>query len=256
VFAGHTRHWRHLLHRLAVVADCEQDQGGFAYLGLLFLVVLIGLGLASVATVWHTAVRRENEQELLFVGEQFRSAIKSYYESTPGSAKEYPRSLDDLVLDPRFPNARRHLRHVFVDPMTGKPEWGLVTRGDRIIGVHSLAEGPPLRVAGFRDGEAGFGAAKALADWKFVYNAASAAAAQPASVSGFEPVPTQPAETVPLQPLTDPAAGADDSRHEGNECTELRRTDMLRCLDLQGDERNSCEKDSTKRYVACLRERR
>jgi type II secretory pathway pseudopilin PulG len=222
---------------------------------MLLLVALMGLGLASVATVWHTTVQRENERELLFVGEQFRGAIKSYYESTPGAVKQYPRTLDDLLLDPRFPDARRYLRRVFVDPMTGKPEWGLVMRGERIIGVHSLSEARPLRVSGFQDDEAGFGAAQAFTDWKFVYNGAPAAASQPAPAPGFEPVPTQLAERLALQPSADPAAGA-EVRVEADECTELRRTDMLRCLDLQGNERNACEKDSTRRYVACLRERR
>src|SRR4249919_429740 len=84
-------------------------EAGFTYLGVLFVVVAFGLGLASVALVWRTAVQREREAELLFVGKQYRQAIASYYAS---GQREFPARLEDLLLDPRFPDVKRHLRRL------------------------------------------------------------------------------------------------------------------------------------------------
>ncbi len=52
---------------------------GYAYLALLFAVVLIGAGLGGAAQVWHTAMQRERERQLLWVGHQYRRAIRLYY---------------------------------------------------------------------------------------------------------------------------------------------------------------------------------
>ena len=71
-------------------------------------------------------------------------AIRSYALSSPGGQR-YPQRLEDLVLDPRFPFVKRHLRRIYADPLTGEPEWGRVMAGDSIIGVHSLARGKPLK---------------------------------------------------------------------------------------------------------------
>jgi len=119
-----------------------------------------------VATVWQTIVQREREVELLFVGEQFSRAIESYYRQSPGGP-QLPRSLDDLLLDERFPMVRRHLRRIYRDPMTGSTEWGLVRLGDRIAGIHSLSKDQPIKSAGLD--RPGFAEAKSYEDWKFVF---------------------------------------------------------------------------------------
>ena len=61
----------------------------------------------------------------------------------------YPESLDDLLEDNRGLVTRRHLRKIFVDPMTGRSEWGLVRVGGRIVGVHSLSDAIPVKQANF-----------------------------------------------------------------------------------------------------------
>lgn len=124
-------------------------QAGFTLLGLLFLVAGLGVALAAVGTAWETAARREKEAELLFVGDQYRRALESYYRATPGQVKRFPSSLADLVKDKRFPQTVRHLRRVYHDPMTSGDLWGEVREGDEIVGIHSLAEGAPLKQAGF-----------------------------------------------------------------------------------------------------------
>ena len=141
---------------------------GYAYLFVLGLVALIGIGLAVVAQVWSTASQREREQELLFIGHQFRAAIRSYYDASPG-AKQYPRSIADLLEDKRSPTVVRHLRRPYVDPMTGKNEWGLVRQGDWIVGVYSLSTAKPIKSALFAADDVAFADAATYADWRFIH---------------------------------------------------------------------------------------
>jgi len=122
---------------------CAWTARGFTYLGMPFLVIVMGIALASIADVWTTAAQRDREQELLFADLRFQNAIRVYYESSPG-VKEFPPSLEALLLDARFPNVRRYLRKVYADPMTGNADWGLVKINDRVVGVFSTSHGEPF----------------------------------------------------------------------------------------------------------------
>jgi type II secretory pathway pseudopilin PulG len=155
-----------------MVANDARCQRGFTYIAVLLLIALQTAVVVAVGTVWHTAQKREKERELLFVGDQFRTAIRSYALSGPGVAGQLPRSLDDLLRDPRFPGVKRHLRKIFVDPMTRSAEWGLVRTpdGNGIIGVYSLSEEAPLKTANFGPGYIEFEGAVSYSKWKFVYS--------------------------------------------------------------------------------------
>lgn len=155
-----------------MVADCASGQRGLTYIAVLLLIALHGTVLAAAGMVWHTVQKREKERELLFVGDQFRRAIRSYAQTGPGVAGQLPRSLDDLIRDPRLPGIKRHLRKVFVDPMTGKMEWGLVKTpdGNGIVGVYSRSEEAPLKTANFQPDDKEFEGAAKYSDWKFQYN--------------------------------------------------------------------------------------
>ncbi|MGQ9860592.1 MAG: type II secretion system protein [Thiobacillaceae bacterium] len=178
------------------------SQGGWVLLALLFILAALGAGMAAVGTVWTTVAQREKEAELLFVGEQYRRAIESYQRRGSGAEKPYPLSLEALLLDRRFPMPVRHLRRLYPDPMTGRPEWGLV-RDERggIVGVHSLAEGAPLKTAGFAPDQAGFEEAASYREWVFkarptVQPATGDAAEGEAAASG-QPAPrARPARSV------------------------------------------------------------
>ena len=121
-------------------------QRGFTYLGLLVAVALLGLGLSAASEVWVKVVQRQKLEQLEFVGQQFAQAIGSYYESSPGGVKRYPKSLEDLLEDRRYPYVRRHLRQVYGNPFSGKADWELVAapeggiRGVRTT-VSSVEEG-------------------------------------------------------------------------------------------------------------------
>ena len=140
-------------------------QEGFTYIALLIGVAIVGATLAAVGQVWQTVLRHDRERDLIFIGDQFRLAINSYYASN----RRYPSSLDDLVLDNRNAGVKRHLRKIFIDPMTGHAEWGLVTLPDgEIVGVHSLSEDVPFMKKGFRLADADLEDKDKYSDWVFM----------------------------------------------------------------------------------------
>lgn len=156
-----------------------KPQSGFTYIGLMIIVMIMGAGLAAMGTFWSHAAQREKERELLFVGHQFRDAIASYYLRSPG-VNAFPRSLDELVEDRRFPMPQRHLRRIYADPLTGKADWGLVKAPDgTIMGVHSLSEEAPVKTGNFDSADAAFEDATQYAKWLFVFKPQTAPAPAP-----------------------------------------------------------------------------
>jgi type II secretory pathway pseudopilin PulG len=145
------------------------EQRGFTYLGLLAFIAISGIALTGVSLVWSTATQREHEEELLFVGQQFRAAIARYRERNQARGDRLPRELTDLLQDDSQIPPQRYLRKVFADPMTGKREWGLIRApGGGILGVHSLSTRAPRRKSGFPTGLAEFADARKYTEWKFV----------------------------------------------------------------------------------------
>jgi type II secretory pathway pseudopilin PulG len=157
---------------------------GFTYLGLLLVVLLIGLTLATVGEVWSTQARRERETQLLFVGDQYRRAIARYY----ADGRRYPQALADLLLDGRFPQVHRQLRRLYVDPMTGRDDWQLIPSGDGgIMGVASSSQQKPIKVANFPAADAAFVDQDCYCAWQFIYRPARGTHARPSLVPPAPP---------------------------------------------------------------------
>ena len=166
-------------------------QSGFSYMGLLAIIAIAGIGMAGTGIVWHQDAQREGEKELLFAGEQYRRAIASYYENAPDALKQFPASLNDLVLDKRFPNIKRHIRKLYEDPfynpnnlkvtsdtptfslnateLETTKQWGLIMQQSRITGVYSHSTAVPIKKHGFSKQNTGFDDAAAYSEWKFNY---------------------------------------------------------------------------------------
>jgi type II secretory pathway pseudopilin PulG len=165
---------------------------GFTYLGLIVTLAIIGLVGAAALKVDALLRRAAAEQELLEIGAAFSDALRSYADATPrGRPQLPPPSLQDLLKDPRYPGVRRHLRKIFVDPMTGKAEWGIVyannpngaggaagsggngwgagtgAGGSGVLAVYSLSQARPLKVANFDARFQNFENKEHIADWKF-----------------------------------------------------------------------------------------
>ena len=151
-----------------------KQYGGFTYLAVLLLIAISTAALAATGVVWHQAGQREKERELLFVGDQFRQAIRLYYESTPGGVKRYPTRLEDLLADPRQPTLQRYLRKIYRDPLTKENNWGIVRSPEGgIMGVYSLSEEAPLKIGNFRQVDQAFENKSKYAEWQFIYNPAT-----------------------------------------------------------------------------------
>ncbi|WP_371368294.1 type II secretion system protein [Pseudomonas sp. QL9] len=151
-----------------MAASMGSGERGFSFLGVLFVVTLMGALLATTGQLWATSGQRERERQLLWVGGQYAQALRGYYRSSPGLA-QYPARLEDLLEDPRFPTPRRYLRRLYADPLTGGTDWGLVRTIDgRIAGVYSQAGGQPLLRANFPEQWREFEGMGSYADWRFV----------------------------------------------------------------------------------------
>jgi type II secretory pathway pseudopilin PulG len=180
-------------------------QAGFTYLTVMFIVAILLGGLAIVGETWETSARREKEAELLFIGNQYRRAIGLFYASTPGVVKSYPRTLEDLLKDPRQPGTMRHLRKLFPDPLTGKPFVVIKGADGGVQGVASTSDDAPLKVANFRVRDAIFEGAQKYSEWKFIHSPPpAAAAANPAAGAAA----TGAAGAKPTDPIQSPGAGA------------------------------------------------
>jgi type II secretory pathway pseudopilin PulG len=171
------------------------SQRGFTYLTILFVIAFMGIGLAMTGEVWRSVALREKEAQLLYAGNQYRRAIERYY---IGGPRQYPRTLEDLLKDPRKPNTERYLRKLYFDPVTGSAEWGLVRAPDGgIMGVYSPSELKPMKTAGFPVANRVFEGAARYSDWKFVYNPAGQQAPlqQPGAATANPQAPLQPMQS-------------------------------------------------------------
>jgi type II secretory pathway pseudopilin PulG len=149
---------------------CLNKPAGFILLGLLVLMIVSGFALAQVGARWRDTVMREREQELFKVGDAIQQAIGRYYNQTPGIVKQYPPNLEALLYDERFPNPRKHIRKIYLDPITQREGWGiLVAPSGGVMGVYSLSDKPPYKTKGFRPKYAHFENKKYYGEWYFAY---------------------------------------------------------------------------------------
>ena len=215
------------------------------------LLAVLSAGLAGIGTLWHTQAQREREEELLFIGEQFRAALRSYVQRSPAGVRRFPNTLDELLEDRRQPIPVRHLRRIFVDPMTRRAEWGLLRQPDGgIRGVYSLSTGRPFRTD---DLPGGLTAVATYAEWKFAVDDAApvpvggvAGAAVPGSGAPVSavmpgggspgkgaspPPPPPPVMVVPEEPPAPPP------QLERNPCELRYSSGLARCQGLRNPSR-------------------
>lgn len=187
--------------------------GGFTYLAALFMIMIMGIMLGAVGQSWSALMKREKEEELFFRGTQYKNAITEWYTPRPGRhVATAPKSLDDLLKDPRSLTIVRYIRQLYKDPVTGK-DWKVITgtvKGKAIvgiIGVASTSDEEPLKKSGFPEEYKAFEGKTKYSDWQFVYGQSTP---QP-STPGTLPTGSDPSRSPSSTPGTMPN-GSDPSR--------------------------------------------
>lgn len=153
-------------------------ENGFTYLGLIIFVAIIGMVGAATLKVGSLLQRAAAEEALLDIGAAYIAALDSYAAATPRGASPVPPSLQELLKDPRSLAVRRHLRKIYVDPLTGKAEWGIVHPDGGVTGVaaiHSLSDARPLKIANFDRRFRGLENREKISEWRFTASERSTA---------------------------------------------------------------------------------
>jgi len=102
---------------------------GFMLLVAVVLVAVVLIALAVAAPVVARQLRRDKEIESQHRMQQYVRAIQMYQRKFPG---QYPASIKVL----ENTNNIRFLRHVYVDPLTGKADYKLIHQGEQKTKIH------------------------------------------------------------------------------------------------------------------------
>lgn len=140
---------------------------GFTYLMVLAAIVSLGIMADASTRLISMRMQREAEKELMFRGQSYVAAIRSYYEAGK-TVKTLPQNIEDLILDPRYAH-KRHLRALYPDPITGG-KWNVIRDGaGGIRGVVSRSHRVPLRQGNFPPGLESFQQMTRYTDWRFEF---------------------------------------------------------------------------------------
>jgi type II secretory pathway pseudopilin PulG len=90
--------------------------GGYAMIALLIALAVMTVFLLAAVPLWQTAMQREAEEELLFRGRQYVTAIGLYVKNHNNL---YPQNLEILHLE-------KFLRQMFTDPIAADGRWDMV----------------------------------------------------------------------------------------------------------------------------------
>lgn len=152
----------------AAIQSSRKKQQGAVLLVVLLFVLVSTLGASSLVEIHQTQTRREKEEQLLFVGDQYRRAIASYYGMIPpGGSRALPRKIEDLLNDQRFTKPVQHLRRAYPDPMTGRVDWELIQSLGGFVGIRSRSTLEPLKKSGFIAHYQTFQNKLKYSDWSF-----------------------------------------------------------------------------------------
>lgn len=151
-------------------AMSSSRQRGFTYIALLAALAVFAAGSLAFAALWSESARRDREAEWLRAGDAYAKAIRSHVEASPGTIKQYPVTLDDLLQDLRFAGVRRHLRRLYPDPLAPGQGWMLIRGHDGgIIGVYSSAPGRPKTQSNLPATAVVSGPIRSYGDVRFIY---------------------------------------------------------------------------------------
>lgn len=144
---------------------------GFTVAELVMVTAIVAILAAVALPTARFTMKRERESELRLDLRLMRNAIDDYkHLSDQGmiqvelGTEGYPKTLEDLVQGVSVVGQltkRKFLRRIPIDPMTGKPEWGLRAYqdemdatswgGQNVYDVYSLSQGTALDGTKYKD---------------------------------------------------------------------------------------------------------
>jgi general secretion pathway protein G len=140
----------------------RKGERGLTLVELIVTVAILAILAAGAAPIARFQVKREKERQLRYDLWMMRDAIDKYKDAadrgafqTKVDSQNYPPDLDTLVNGVDVQGKKvRFLRHIPVDPMTGKAEWGMRSMqddpnsdsygGQSVFDVYSKSQGTAL----------------------------------------------------------------------------------------------------------------
>jgi general secretion pathway protein G len=140
----------------------KKGERGLTLVELIVTVAILAILAAGAAPVARYKVKRDKERELKYDLWTMRDAIDHYKDAadrgafqTKVDSQNYPPDLETLVEGVDVQGKKvRFLRHIPIDPMTGKPEWGMRSMqddptsdsygGQSVFDVYSKSQGTAL----------------------------------------------------------------------------------------------------------------
>jgi general secretion pathway protein G len=143
-------------------SDPRKRETGLSLVELIVTVTILAILAGAAVPIARFEVKRQNERILRYDLWTMRDAIDKYKDAadkgaiqTKVDSQNYPPDLDTLVTGVDIQGKKvRFLRHIPVDPMTGKAEWGLRSMqddpttdsfgGQNVFDVYSKSPGTAL----------------------------------------------------------------------------------------------------------------
>ena len=140
----------------------KRGERGLTLVELIVTIAILAILAAGAAPIAAFKVKRDKERELRYALWTMRDAIDKYKDAadkgafqTKVDSQNYPPDLETLVTGVDVQGKKvRFLRHIPVDPMTGKAEWGLRSMqddptsdsfgGQNVFDVYSKSQGTAL----------------------------------------------------------------------------------------------------------------
>ena len=144
-------------------------EAGLTLVELIVTVAILALVAGAAVPVARFEVKRQKERELRYDLWQMREAIDHYKDAADKNAfivkvdsQGYPPDLQTLVDGVDVQGKKvRFLRRIPVDPMTGKPDWGMRSMqddptsdsfgGQNLFDVYSKSDGTALDGTKYKD---------------------------------------------------------------------------------------------------------
>lgn len=133
----------------------SHGERGFTLVIVLIALGILAAGAAVVVPAWAHDAKRAQQHDFARAGQAYADAIARFRNASPGTVKQWPHSIDDLLIDRRYLAPVRHLRKPYADPINNNlPFVEVRNLQGRLVGVRSGSDAPIVGVATGSSGQA------------------------------------------------------------------------------------------------------